>query len=48
MYIIEHDVEFDKSRLRIYVNRKVFTDEFKDSNRKMYNFIRNKAYAYNK
>ena len=37
------DVKFDKSRLRIYVNRKVFTDEFKDSNRKMYNFIRNKA-----
>lgn len=36
-------IEFDKSRLRIYVNRKVFTDEFKDSNRKMYNFIRNKA-----
>lgn len=38
-----YDVKFDKSRLRIYVNRKVFTDEFKDSNRKMYNFIRNKA-----
>ena len=38
-----YDIEFDKSRLRIYVNRKVFTDEFKDSNRKMYNFIRNKA-----
>ncbi len=38
-----YDIKFDKSRLRIYVNRKVFTDEFKDSNRKMYNFIRNKA-----
>ena len=38
-----YDIELDKSRLRIYANRKVFTDEFKDSNRKMYNFIRNKA-----
>lgn len=43
VYNRAHDVEFDKSRLRIYVNRKVFTDEFKDSNRRMYNFIRNKA-----
>ena len=38
-----YDIKFDNNRLRIYVNRKVFTDEFKDSNRKMYNFIRNKA-----
>jgi len=43
LYSRTHDLKFDKNRLRIYVNRKVFTDEFKDSNRKMYNFIRNKA-----
>lgn len=40
---MSYNTQFDKSRLRIYVNRKVFTDEFRDSNRKMYNFIRNKA-----